>query len=319
MWQTIFVALAVAGQTECTECTGHWVGYAEYVNWQARSSGWTTPAESIYNHPELSQIYWEPLAVEPERNSGIRAGFGRQFANGWEATWNYTNFSADGQYDRDDYGPNYIMAQPRDSYYWLGGNVHLRSEINYGVHDLELAHCFQVTETLNLHIMGGFRWARMAFARSAAMLDAGTRPIDSTPFRESDVSFSEQSHLDAYGLRLGAQADWRLGPLTLFGRGAVSGLYATGEDYTTFEPVLPTPPYYGELIFTNWNRRFSQATGAIEVAAGLSFTYRCVEIAAGYELSTWLGVLPDSMHGDGETEFHDLVLDGLFTRVTCRY
>ena len=271
MQVALLLMLMVPGQAQ-------WVGYGEYLNLDVRGSSWEFPLEEQVNS------HRESLYFNPDRANGFRVGVGRQFADCWEATWNYTYF------DTSESGENTTAGQFNTTGpAWAAGTtLYQHSSLNYNVHDIQFSRVLE-GDTVDLRVFGGFRWAMIDSERGLKL---------------ANLALNETTNLNAYGLRIGAQMDWRIGSFSLFGRGAVSGLYGQFEDQYTRAGLS-----YQYVT----DRNFTGAIPVVDVSLGGQWTNGTLSVAAGYEVSVWGNTIPDSFHQTNTTK--DLVLDGFFAQV----
>jgi hypothetical protein len=124
--------------------------------------------------------------------------------------------------------------------------------------------------------------------------------------------------MNAYGIRLGSEFHWKLGctRLSLFGRGAGSILVATAGNSGSF--------IGNETLIAQ--RDDVHVVPVLEVAAGLSWCYKNLEVSSGYELAAWFNQAQTytySVDADGSGGFTrsyaDTLLDGFFARVCYRF
>lgn len=120
------------------------------------------------------------------------------------------------------------------------------------------------------------------------------------------------SFTDSYGIRLGGEARRRLhANLTLFGRGAVSGLVSTTRSTGTTNRGI---------TLVSWNATDNHENLVVDASAGLAWRCGRLELAAGYKWSSWKNSI-QSRRGRfvRSPDYEDLLLEGAFARVAFNY
>lgn len=90
--------------------------------------------------------------------------------------------------------------------------------------------------------------------------------------------------------------------------------------YGRFDSQLTETNLAGAQSIVSVRDEYQQAVPVLEVAAGLSWRYRCFEVSAGYEIVDWFNAGDRSAFVDGNDEglyssaSTDLLLEGLFAR-----
>lgn len=269
---------------------GQITGYADYLYWQANSSD--------FHHWKSPEVWptFDGLAAEHDGSSGLRAGIGYRLDR-WEASWNYTFYASDafaewsGTFDVPQYGSS-------------------DDDLDYQVHDLQLMRRFCVGECCELDIFGGFRWGQVDRTAVDSWLDG----IPSG-FETHETSISKT---DSYGGRLGGRFRVQLtDQFSWFATGAFSGLVSTSDrtrhDLNNIFPGNPLVLNYHE------ESRDTHETHSVEASTGLSWTYRCAEVAAGYEWHIWSNIIYNRNTPFSVNDYRDLVLEGLFARLAFVY
>jgi hypothetical protein len=240
------------------------------------------------------------------RNGGLRTGIARQLASGWDVGFTYTYFftSADASV-AEPVGGNLWATRSHPARYEEASTAAAFSSFKYNVFDLEAGYQWTLSPWANVRMFGGPRWATIdqqfnAYYNGRDFSNAVvTHPVD----------------MDAFGLRMGLSGNWELGRgFSLFGRGAGSVMYGK------FSTQLTETNQAGAQTVVSVRDEYEQAVPVLEIAAGLSWRYRCMEVSAGYELVDWFNLGDRSAFVDGTDEglyspmSSDLLLEGLFAR-----
>lgn len=271
------------------------VGYAEGLHWRTNRRGldyaafldpvWLTPTEL-----HSPQYGWD---------TGLRAGLGYRFASGWDVTWNYTYFSTETSASiTSEDSPGQVLIATR-SQLDLGSteSVFAANSLKLNLHDLEIGRSFELNPSTALRVFGGFRWGMIdqAAEHNFEYLDLSQQTVDG--------SIAERNDMNAYGIRMGVQANWiSHSRLSLFGRLAGSVLVG---DFTVYQHEHNS--VYGTIL--DFPRTQTEAVPVLECAAGLAWRSGGFEVQGGYEMSTWFNM------AEIDRSSHDLVFDGLFFRV----
>lgn len=262
-------------------------GHADVLYWQADSADFQN-AESA--SPRLS--------IEPDWSAGVRAGVGYQHCSGWKVSWTYTNFGA------DDSRAWSSVRNPGDSFSSY-------SDLDFQLHDFEVGQSFCLTEYLEVEAFGGFRWGQVDYSLSDGYRVPPAAPGSIPMIGNSSVW--AHSFTDSYGVRLGGEARCRLrGNLILFGRGAVSGLVSTTRSNGMSA--------WG-TAFSSWDATDNHENVVLDASTGLALQRGHLEIAAGYEWSSWRNAIQSrrGLFGGSPPDYEDLLLQGAFARVAVSY
>jgi len=276
-----------------------WIGYVDWFQWRARPTGDTNAflIRTDFNEEQEEVNTLTPIELRLPQNSGIRAGLGYRFPSLWEVSWNYTYFGTRGVTTIVP-GEDEVLTDGLQDY----EAISRMSSLHYSVHDIEFARWCYLSDSLSARVFGGFRWA---------MLDLGNvdlLEIDAEAFRAGDGVVD----VDAYGLRFGAEARWRLAQsnLSLFGRAAGSVLAARAS---TSQTVRSSESATVEVL----SGRTTRGVPVLETAAGFAWTPGPWELSIGYDMACWFDVveLTNITNVSTSTVPHDLLLDGLFVRL----
>ena len=270
---------------------------ADYLNWSARRSGLDFASFVSATNPAAAPTATDSLDFD--RANGVRAGLGYRFGNGWNVAWTYTYFrtaseavvSANLAAD-----PKLIATQ---SYLDTGlltkvamSSVEADGALQVNVQDFEAQWSSCLNDTVGFKAFGGFRWAKIdqTFNMSYAYA-AGTGSINLP------------NDMDAEGLRLGAEFQWRSScGLCVFGRGAQSILVA---DFRTRQhEVAPA-----SAVDINVPGQTTAVIPVVEAAAGVAYACGPWEFSTGYEMSDWFNMVQVNRTAQS------LLLDGYFLRL----
>lgn len=308
-------------------------GYADWLYWRAHRN--TSPFAGygqFLTGPNVDADSFVISAVDSKLDwdSGFRLGIGARMGT-MEAGFQYTRFDTRGStslgnladpnafvhanlIDRS-FADNIIGAPLDDGIATSASQV---ISLDYDVYDLWIGTEFKTCDLLILRPFIGIRIADIdqSEAVSYSSLSEGSATYDlfrSTKFR-------------GYGLRGGLGAESNLMGITVFGRTAVSLLYSEIDTLRVDSISIENDP---TLYLRQWGHNFNDITPVIEVAAGVSYCFGPVSIAAGYEFTRWFSILQhpdvpgwDDVDGDVgnyRRDRGDLSLDGFFLRLGISY
>lgn len=287
----------------CCNCPNPGViGYVDYLNWKARMSGLDFAKFS----PVLGGGTVATESLDFQRESGFRAGIGYAFASGWDLTFNFTHFRTDDQ--QAFVPPVTAPALPQVSLLSTRSlfstqpltAVEADGSLKLNIYDVEASWRPALNDWVDFRPFGGVRWATLEqqFNTSYSYFDA---VLQQTVHGTVNLPMD----MDAAGLRLGAELQWRTaGGLRLYGRAAQSLLVA---DFRTRQrevnsafpagPILDAPEHDCHIV------------PVLEAAAGLAWSRGPIEVSAGYEMSNWFNMFEV---GRGN---QNLFIDGYFLRL----
>lgn len=159
-----------------------------------------------------------------------------------------------------------------------------------------------------MRLFGGFRWARTRTNFDLAYTNLGGTG--------DDAIAQSHSEMDAYGLRLGTEYRWRLGDtnFSILGSAAGSVLAGNFRTETIASNLAGLDEIFGRV------RREMHAVPVLEASLGIGWQYRNWELVTGYELATWMNESAANTAFCGRSGMSsDILLDGLFARVSYRY
>jgi hypothetical protein len=164
-------------------------------------------------------------------------------------------------------------------------------DLDYQVHDFEVGRVFCIHPSCQVEPFAGFRWGQIDYSLRD-MLGSSMLAMD--------------SKTDSYGVRLGGKARCSLTQqLSLFGQGAFSGLFSTTENR-------------GISNNATWNLTDDHENHGVDAAAGVAWECGLLEVAAGYEWNWWANIV-QRRSAMSQPDYDDLLLEGVFLRVTGRY
>lgn len=239
-------------------------------------------------------------------DGGFRVGLARQLSTGWDIGFSYTYFFTSAEENvAEPAGGNLWATRSHPSRYEEASTAAAFSSFKHHIFDLEAGYQWTLSPWANVRMFGGPRWA---------MIDQQFNAYyDGRDFSNDVVT--NPVNMNAFGLRMGLSGNWELGHgFSLFGRGAGSLMYGR------FSTRLTETNLSGAETVVNVEDEYQQAVSALEVAAGLSWRYRCMEISVGYELVDWINVGNRAAFVDGNDEglyspmSSDLLLEGVFAR-----
>lgn len=294
-----------AGSFNCGECVcPGWKVSSEFLSWQLHRRDLDYAIATDDSALAVGDGAVQKLGFGSD--AGLRVGIARQLASGWEVGFTYTYFytSASGSAAEPANG-NLWATRNHPALYEEAATANAFSSLKYHVFDLEASYQWCLSPSANVKMFGGPRWAT---------IDQQFRAnYDGRDF--SNASVNHPVDLNAFGLRLGVAGQWELGHgFSLFGRGAGSLMYGR------FDSQLTETNLAGAQSIVSVRDEYQQAVPVLEVAAGLSWRYRCFEVSAGYEIVDWFNAGDRSAFVDGNDEglyssaSTDLLLEGLFAR-----
>lgn len=290
------------------------IGYADYLHWKARMSGLDF-AQSV------NPVGLVPLgnqSLDFDRQAGIRAGLGYAFSDCWDMTCHYTYFATDDQQSATNISElpgilpvaallstrSFLNTQFMDT-------VTAQSSFRLNMFDAEANWRPCLTETVGFRGFGGIRWAEMdqTFDSSYQYRVAPADPLSPVVNGRIQTPWS----MDAAGLRIGAELQWRPSPRwRLFGQGAQSLLVADFDGRRREENTLSG-------LIVDVPQHTSRIVPVLEASVGLAWTRGPLELSAGYEVSNWFNMADFKV-----VNFNDLgleigsrsvFLDGFFLRL----
>ncbi|MCS6978122.1 MAG: Lpg1974 family pore-forming outer membrane protein [Gemmatales bacterium] len=309
-------------------------GYADWLYWRAHRN--TSPFAGVgqfLTSPDISEGSFVISAVDSKLDwdSGFRLGIGARMG-ALEAGFQYTRFDTNGSTSLGNLAdPSaFIHANLVDRSFaddvvdelldsGLANAASQLISLDYNVYDIWVGTEFRTCDFLVLRPFIGIRIADIdqdETVRYTAFADDGV----------ADYDLFRSTNFRGYGLRGGLGAESTLWGITLFGRTAVSLLYSEIDtlrrDAITFEGD-------DTIYLRQWGHNFNDITPVIEVAAGVSYCFGPVSIAAGYEFTRWFSILQhpdvpgwddiDGTVGNYRRDRGDLSLDGFFLRVGISY
>ena len=226
---------------------------------------------------DFTNAFDSSLSVNRGWEAGARGGLGIQHPVGLKGSWTYTWFAAE----------DTTSTARRDE---VGGAMSY-GDLDYQVHDFDLARVIYLTQYCQFEPFVGFRWGR---------IDYSLRDLDGSS------ALSMNSNTDSYGVRLGSNGRLSLTEqLSLFGQGAFSGLLSTTENT-------------GLDSDGTWDATDDHENHGADAAAGVAWECGLLEVAAGYEWNWWANVV-QRRNSTSQPDYDDLLLEGVFLRVTGRY
>jgi hypothetical protein len=289
------------------------IAYIDFLHWGAHRQGMDVAVVGLTD----GEIALGVAELGFGRDGGLRIGLGYQFASGWDVSWNYTYFSTDASLALQPTADNpIILSQSMLNGFqqFTEGDFTFAARLNYHVNDLEFGRWINIDESTAFRLFGGFRWAIIDQRISSRFGDAGDD--DFWQQGETYSGTGEQTiNMDGYGLRLGSEGRWNVGRgFSLFGKGSASVLAGhfnyrfteTGTEYVN-----------GVVVDTNTlvaRDTQTQLVPVLEVAAGVNWAYKQLELSAGYELAGWFNMATRIGGAGVSVSSNDLLLDGFFLR-----
>jgi hypothetical protein len=282
---------------------------AEYLYMRARSRplDYAIPSSNPLGGP-VGAIQ----SVDYEWRSGFRIGAGvRLPTEGWEAVFNYTYLhSSNNAHTASPPGGVLLPTLSHPGFVDVADTASAQVGLNYNVFDVEFAKRIHASETLDLRLFAGPR-----FANIHQGVDANYDGRDAhNDLVRSGVSF------DGGGLRVGGEGTWHLTKgLGLYAR--AGGSLVVGRVTSRLSEANNN----GASVITDVSDRFDKVIPVAEVGMGLSYQWRSLRVMVGYEFVNWFGLIDgidfaDDAHvGKYTRRTGDLSLDGLMLRAEWSY
>ena len=268
----------------------------DYLDWSARRSG--MDFASFVSAAVPTALPAATQSLDFNQASGFRGGLGYCFGNGWNMAWTYTYFYSERTEtvtsDPTAVGnPTLIATQ---SYLDSGSVVKVPMnsveadgtlQINIQDFDAEWSSC--LNDTVGFKAFGGFRWAKISQAFHMSYTYAAGNGTINLP-----------NNMDAAGIRLGAEFQWRTTcGLLVFGRAAESVLVADFQTRQT--EVAPVA-----AVDLDVSGGTTTVVPVFEAAVGLAYARGPWEFRAGYEMSDWFNLVQVNRPAQS------LLIDGYF-------
>ncbi len=294
-----------SGEENDTVCPG-WLVSVDYLNWDVRQRG--TDFAITTDDSALSVGQGSVHHLEMDRNSGVRTGLGYRTGSGWELGLGYTYYQTDGTVS---------AAEPANGNMWAtrshpnqnqeAATADASGEFSYSVFDLEARYPLVRRCPVAVQIFGGLRWADIDQAFRVA--------YDGVDFDRAQ--YSDTSSATGFGLRLGAESQWRWNSSwSLFGSAAGSILYGR------FHTRLFETNVAGADTIVDVRDDYGQAVPVLDAALGVAWNRGPVQVRAGYEMANWFNLADRSMFPDNVHEgayaplSEDVLLEGFFIRLS---
>ena len=269
------------------------LGNVDYLNWMPRRSGMDFASFVSETNPTTTPVATQSLDFD--RASGFRAGLGYRFATGWDVVWTYTYYLNENTETATASGVNPELLASQ-SYLSNGPlakvpvtSVQADGSLLVNIQDVEAEWTSCLNDTVGFKAFGGFRWAKIdQNFNSTYSYAAGTGSV------------SLPNNMDAEGIRLGAEFQWRsCYGVRVFGQLAESILVA---DFQTRQ--TENDPAAGISINTSGDT--AVMVPVFESAVGVTYDRGPWEFRAGYEMSDWFNMVQVNRSAQS------LLLDGYF-------
>jgi hypothetical protein len=287
-------------------CDPRFVFFADAINWKANFGGMAVASSFAADPNTGNQTAFDPQAVSEPWASGFRLGLGYRFASKWDFTWTYTYFFSQGFTAI----PGPLVVQDV-GFLTLADAVNSTNSLKYDVNDLEFGHLFEVDDSTNIRVFGGFRWAILNRHSVNDFFVSAPNPQFYT---------LDNANTNAYGIRMGIETRWKVrnSGFGLFGR--LAGSVLAGEEIGQFSTTQP-----GAILTAHSS--CTQALPVLEMMAGMSYQTGNWNLGFGYEMAAWFNAAtyfeaanptPDGI-ANGSFRHNDLLLDGFFVRLAYNY
>ncbi|GIW78629.1 MAG: hypothetical protein KatS3mg105_0436 [Gemmatales bacterium] len=241
-----------------------------------------------------------------EARSGVRGGFGFRHANDWETGFYYTWLhSASSNTQIAPLGGVLYATQTHPGTVEQVTTATAATSLTYNLFDLEFSKRYEPTSGMRFRPFGGLRFARID-QNFIAIYNGGDANFDTV---------SSLLEVQTAGFRAGAEGNWLLGwGFSLYARGAGSLLY--GDFDSTFQELNNS----NVTTLSSVGEKFQKIIPVMELAMGLAWKYRNLEISVGYEFINWFDLVdvPDFVDDVHQGKFirrtSDLSLSGIAFR-----
>jgi hypothetical protein len=289
-------------------CAGGFFAEADYLFMRARRRAMdfvlVDPVHRGVPEGTIESLEWED-------NSGVRAGGGYHFCEGWEVGAYYTYFQTRAQ--------RTLEAPPGGTLFATlthpGGIEQVQtatadSSLKFNVVDVEVGRWFDICDSFAVRCFGGAR-----FAWIDQNLNAFYNGGDA-----NHAAVSSPINFDGAGIRIGGEGRWKMGKgFSLYARG--SGSLLEGRFRTHLIEINDG----GAVVDANVSDRFEKLVPVAELGLGVAWEYRCFQVRLGYEMSNWFNMVDspdfvDDVHqAKAVRRTSDLSLDGLLLQVGLNF
>lgn len=280
------VAPAPVAKERGVAARGGWFVGAEWLAWDVSQS-------NLSYAKTLNPVWLTPqrdASLAPSGN-GVRGRVGYCFANSFDVSWNYVNFSADdaGKFDASSAPGSALVATP-SALDVASSRVAAQTSVDLETHDLEIGR-WLAFDSLSFRPFASLRWIEIGedFNVDYAYSDLSGGEIAN--------KISNSFKTEGYGLRLGGEGVWNLfGGVNLFGKGAISAL--TGSQTVR---TLETDGVQG--VITDYYGKSSETLVGVDAQAGAAWKIGNFEFKGGYELNSWSdAAVVDGVKSDFKTD-----------------
>jgi len=288
----------------CAGCCPGWYIQADYLNWQPRRSGLGVAILDPvgFGVPSAGNPV---LALDFDRDSGLRVALGRRTVTGWDLGFRYTYFSTDDHLALAPGGGQVLalLSSPASGL-TNADSVAATAGVELNVYDLEAGHWLRVSDSVSGRISLGLRYAQ----------------IDQDLQARYDGGFFSNGLVDAptgfegFGGRLAGAVYWDLAwGFSIFGDLGVSLLAGELQSDRREEN-------FGTTVVDVKNE-VEQIIPVVDMSLGVAWNRGPWTISGGYELSNWFNVstttdFADNFNGGSlDDGLSDLGFDGFFLRL----
>jgi hypothetical protein len=238
--------------------------------------------------------------------SGFRIGTGFRIPNqDWTIGVTYTNFSShDNTALAAPAGGALYATLTRAGSYDQVDTAAAATNIDYNVIDIDLSHRIKVSDTFNLTVFGGgrFAWINQEFS---AVYNGG-------PDHATNDMVTTPVYFNGAGLTAGCQGEWNVWHgLGFYARARASLLAGQFRNFTT------ETANNNSVVIVDVNEKYDQIVPVAEMGMGLNYCSDHWHLSVGYELANWFSMVnsidfPDSSNiGKVGRRTSDLSIEGL--------
>ena len=270
------------------------MGNVDYVNWSARRSG--MDFASFVSAANAAALPAATQSLDFDRANGFRSGLGYRFGNGWNVAWTYTYFrnaNAETVTASLTADPELIATQSylstSQTFKVPMSSIEADGTVQVNIQDFDAEWSSCLNDTVGFKAFGGFRWAK---------IDQNFNM--NYTYASGNGTISLPNNMDAEGLRLGAELQWRSNcGFRVFGQGAESVLVA---DFQTRQHEVDPAASVNIDVSNNT----STVVPVFEATVGVAYARGPWEFCAAYEMSDWFNLVQVNRPAQS------LLLDGYF-------
>jgi hypothetical protein len=246
------------------------------------------------------------VSADYNTESGFRIGTGYKVpGQDWTVGVTYSNFSSHGDTSAAAPAGGALYATlTRGGSYDQVDTASAASNIDYNVIDIDISHRIKVSETFNVNVFGGGRFAWIDQELSAVYNGGPDHAVNDT--------VTSPVYFNGAGLTFGSEAQWNLwNGLGIYAK--ARGSLLSGQ----FRNFLTETTNNNSVVIVNVNEKYDQIVPVAELGMGLNYCSEHWHLSIGYELANWFSMVnsiyfPDAANiGQVGRRTSDLSIEGL--------